>query len=511
MNCIKTLPYCLCLVSSLLFPINVPAQRDSIPRMSPFYIFEGSWEEIGLQQGIFSGEKLLNNSLLWMSFFGVSGEETLAYYEKIKHLIPDNIIEQMQGTAKGLSQKYRFIPEESAWEMVLINNLGMAIYNKKNFERVSACTAFAFQSEDGTFLGHNTDNMAGTERDLLTIYFKPSNGDNTFLQTGAFAGAAGVAMARNEKGLATTYNVGRPNNNPQAGLPVIFMIREVMAKCDTFEEAMEYFTRIIDDGGTYDYAGVNLILVDFKDSSMAKIQIASGKIKVTYGQDLKEGVTYIAVTNHFDDDFIPSPPEYLEDSSYQRYNCLMELLFHFEKYNLNTCWEILKNTHEGGEATDDTICRSGEILATTITDVYTKDTIYYSLGPPCEYMQLYDGPIAMDLDNIDQPSITGKVTELLSGQSVAEVEVVLKGVSQAGISLKTFTANDGTFSFYHIPSGTYIIRAKKIFCSPTVVDVIFTEGEVEDVEVTIFLLNMSSEYNGFLYQDFAFWSFFLLI
>jgi hypothetical protein len=42
--------------------------------MSPFYIFEGSWEEIGLQQGIFSGEKFLSNSLLWMSFFGVSGE-----------------------------------------------------------------------------------------------------------------------------------------------------------------------------------------------------------------------------------------------------------------------------------------------------------------------------------------------------------------------------------------------------------------------------------------------------
>jgi len=76
-----------------------------------------------------------------------------------------------------------------------------------------------------------------------------------------------------------------------------------MEKASTLEEATNYFTDFIDNGNNYGHGGAIFLLVDFKDSSMAKIQVRSEKVKVTYEKELKQGVTYIATTNHFDEDF----------------------------------------------------------------------------------------------------------------------------------------------------------------------------------------------------------------
>jgi len=222
----------------------------------------------------------------------------------------------------------------------------------------------------------------------------------------------GASLAINEKGLALVYNVGGRNKNPMAGLPMLLKTRQIMTESDNLTQAVDSFTDFLDAGGTYGYATCNFLLVDFKDASMVRLQVCSDEIKVTYGQELKEGVTWLGHTNEFDNDFSPRSIEDLEKtsvlSSRARYERLMEILPAFDTYDLETCWEIL-NDSSGGESTNDTICRRGEKTVTTIANIFTEHTGYYTVGPPCEYLSMYDGPVTIDHDQPVKPSITGTV------------------------------------------------------------------------------------------------------
>ena len=77
---------------------------------------------------------------------------------------------------------------------------------------------------------------------------------------------------------------------------------QIMAESDNLTQAVDSCTDFLDAGGTYGYATCNFLLVDLKDSSMVRLQVCSDEIKVTYGQERKEGVTYLGHTNEFDDD-----------------------------------------------------------------------------------------------------------------------------------------------------------------------------------------------------------------
>jgi hypothetical protein len=251
------------------------------------------------------------------------------------------------------------------------------------------CTAFAVSSEEGTFLAHNTDNQKGNENMGAIMYIEPDNGDNSYLHmyTAAFPD---VALGYNDKGLAVTFNVGNPNVNPAMGLPALFMLRHVMEKASTLDEVIDYFNGLIDSGNYYGPAGTIFLVVDFKDSSMAKIQVRSEKIKVTYGQELKPGVTYVASTNHYDDDFRDDPTYYYE-SSWKRLERLQELLQTFDTYDLDTCWAILGD-HGDGEPNNNTISRNGSQTGTTVSNIFTADGMYYTNGMPHLYLETYGNP-----------------------------------------------------------------------------------------------------------------------
>jgi hypothetical protein len=272
-----------------------------------------------------------------------------------------------------------------------------------------------------------------------------------------------------------------------AGLPVLLKTRQVMAESDNLTQAVDSFMDFLDEGSTYGYSTANFLLLDFKDSSMVRLQVCSDEIKVTYGQELKEGVTYLGFTNEFDDDFSPRSTEDLEKSSVissrARYERLMEILPAFDTYDLDTCWEILSDS-SGGESTNDTICRRGESTVTTLTNIFTESTGYYTVGPPCEYLSMYDGPVTLDHDQPVKPSITGTVT--LRGKPLALAKVILKGISSEGTDLKAYTDENGAFVFNNLESGTYRLRAKKFLHLPrkATVDV----GEEESTVVDINLL-----------------------
>jgi len=232
------------------------------------------------------------------------------------------------------------------------------------------------------------------------MYFEPTNGDNSYIHL--FSPAfVDVGLGLNDKGLGITYNVGNPNVNATIGLPVLFMVRYVMEKASTLEEATNYFTDFIDNGNNYGHGGAIFLLVDFKDSSMAKIQVRSEKVKVTYEEALKPGVTYIATTNHFDEDF-RDDPEYYYESSFLRLDRLLEILPSYDTYDLETCWTILSD-HGDGEPDNNTISRGGSSTGTVLTNIFTADKVYYTLGMPHEYLDIYGEPVVIDFKQEAEP------------------------------------------------------------------------------------------------------------
>jgi hypothetical protein len=422
---------------------------------------------------------------------GVSGDDVRQHYGELKDMIPESIKQQMQGIADGLTQ-YWHIPENKAWEIVLALELGGDAFTKKQEGSFSlpgddeqpGCTAFAFHADNQTFLAHNED-QTPTALDIWAIsHFIPDTGDNAFISLGVPAGAVSVGMVINEKGIGMTFNVGRPNKNPVAGVPVMHMVREVITKCDTLDEAVSSFTGLLADNGTFSYMGGNIMVVDFNDGTMAWMQVCSSDIKVTYGQELKPGVTYLAFTNHFDDDFSPLSEEDRQTasniSSFERYNRLMEIIPRFEKYGFETCWKILSD-HGDGEPNNNTICRKSNSALTVFSNVFTADTSSYTIGVPSEYLALYGKPQELDNRQVIVPSITGTVTA--AGKPLAKAKVMLDGVNVQGINLKTRTAEDGSFMFNNLESGTYKLRVKAFPHLPGAATFDYTEGTPQTVNI----------------------------
>ena len=185
-------------------------------------------------------------------------------------------------------------------------------------------------------------------------------------------------------------------------------------------------------------------------------------MKITYGQQLKPGVTYVACTNHFDDDFSPLSETDKQSasniSSMTRYQRLMELLQQQTTYDLNACWSILTDHSNGlnGLPDNNTICRKQPFTATTITNIFTADKAYYTLGVPCDYLPYYGEPQEIDLKKIIKPAIAGTVRGRFF-LPVAKVKVILEGVSVDGIKHTICTRWNGRFAFNNLPAGDYNI------------------------------------------------------
>ena len=458
-----TIMACFCGVA----PIS-PVQARPV-KMCPVVALEGSWREIGEQTAYYFRDTIAQGAFMF-SVLGVTAKKAETYYNDIEGLIPEEIKEQMQGMADGLSAvNVPALPRSK----VLIWNFFMDIASRKK----SGCTAFAFKSKGGdTFLAHNTDNVGLTAGMNTVIHYKPDNGDHSFLSFFG-PGFVGVGMGINDQKLALSFNVGEPNYNQKTGLPVVFKAREVMTKCATLECAVEKFQDFLAEERSYGELGANLMIVDFKDSAMARIQICSDVITVTYLErpDV-EDVTYGAVTNHFEGDCaLPAPNgsgpfTWLsrifrgnrKDSSHQRYERLIQLLTTPGiSYDMETCWRILTDTR-GTLPNDNTICRKGPLITTTASHVLTGHSCYYSLGLPSKYLKEYGKLLFIDLDDglsrAVKPSIAGTAWRRRDESVVSSAPVALISLSEKGVRLKTYTSQDGTFVFNNLDAGTYKLR-----------------------------------------------------
>jgi hypothetical protein len=128
---------------------------------------------------------------------------------------------------------------------------------------------------------------------------------------------------------------------------------------------------------------------------MAKIQVRSEVIEVTYGQQSPYGVNYIGSANHFVGDFNPDPdydPYTVYKSSALRYERVMELLQQIETFDIQACWTVLSDT--GQENPNNNISRTGGYgqSITQFGTIFTSDGMYYTLQAPHRYFAEYAEP-----------------------------------------------------------------------------------------------------------------------
>jgi hypothetical protein len=201
-------------------------------------------------------------------------------------------------------------------------------------------------------------------------------------------GWADVGYGLNEKGIAVTTNAGNPNDNATIGLPPNIMLRRVLEEAATLEEAVGLFEDWLDNGTGFGTGGAILHIADFNQNKIAKIQLRSNVIEVTYGAESGPGAQYVGSANHFVGDFNPDP-SYFYESSFERYARLMDLLDNStEDFNLEQCWTVLRDTN-GGAANNNTISRAGGVSKTVFSTIFTPEGMYYSLEPPHLYFEHY--------------------------------------------------------------------------------------------------------------------------
>jgi hypothetical protein len=374
-----------------------------IEKFAPIAVFRGSWYEMGRQAGFKHSHQIMSFGTIFgaiaNSFKPAGAWSMQAYYDAIKDVLPQSYRDHLDGMADGLVDALPVLNREAAWSIVIALNMGTEVLNMKNMavipapgeQEILGCTGFAVTSDAGTFLCHNTDAQAmPTGNGSAIIYWQPDGGYS--YMTMDPPGWADVGFGLNEKGIAVTTNAGSPNDNASIGLPPNIMLRRVMEEAATLEAAVALFQDWLDNGTSFGTGGALIHIVDFNQNTLAKIQLRSQEIQVTYGQTRKadSSTTYVGSANHFTPDFY-SRAGYSYPSSFERYDRLMDLLDNSTgDFNLEQCWSVLTDTRNGA-ANNNTISRTGGFgqSQTVFTTIFTPEGMYYSIEPPHLYIEQF--------------------------------------------------------------------------------------------------------------------------
>lgn len=377
---------------------------DGIEQFAPVAFFSGSWYDMGRQAGFKYSHQIMSfgNLFGWVVNFKPSVLWTAQlYYDAIADLLPQSYKNHLDGMADGLVAALPALSHEAAWSIVVALNMGTELLNMSNMNPVPdpaqqeffACTGFAVNSPAGMFLAHNTD-AQGTINGSAIIYWQPESGYS--YMTMDPPGWADVGFGLNDQGIAVTTNLGSPNDNATIGLPPNIMLRRVMEEAATLDEAVALFAGWLDNDTSFGTGGALLHIVDFNHDTMAKIQLRSREIDVTYGEfrQADNSMKYVGSANHYTADFYYRA-DFSYPSSFERYARLMDLLDNAtDDFTLAQCWDVLRDT-KGGEATNKTISRISEgpgQSKTVFSTIFTPDGMYYSLQPPHLYFEQFQVP-----------------------------------------------------------------------------------------------------------------------
>jgi len=366
--------------------VTIQAVPES-PKIEYVFIATGTWYQIGYEIGSYFSKEIISTAEELAETVNMS--IAMNYYEQIKGMISPDVIEQMEGKAQGLADSAH-INYSTAWRYVVMLDMLMDLLYLP-----MECTGWGCVSEDGTYLCHNTDGPYSRigEPPYYSIIYKPRDADGQKIGHDFVGGSPyfeGIMLAQNDAGLAIVYNTVK-QKDPRVGLPVNIMVRMVIYKCETFDQAVQMIQGFLaTEGNSYGTQGANLLLIDFKTNRLARIEIASRKVTVTEATGYPK---WIAATNHY----ISQPEENTPDldpegSTFIRYNRTLYLLENAVNRDYNYMSRMLSDHGPTGDPNNpsdggvNTICNHRGEAGTFLSEIYTANgTKYYTILNPCLY------------------------------------------------------------------------------------------------------------------------------
>ncbi len=434
----------------------------------------GSWEDIGRAQARNFPDEIMQSRALFRMIFGITEKDFTAYYEQIRRFVPANVQTQMDAMAEELA-KIKKIPLKKATEAVMAWNIGYDIVQKQKDDRIAkrqrfikdegepaGCSAWAFVSDESLIMAHITDAPPQAEGGTL-IHFKPNTGEIGYLSFFA-PGNVGVGLGINEEKLCITYNVGRPNRGAEAGLPGLIMAREALTRCTTVDDAVALFREHLDAGGSFAHQGVRFLIGSFKENKAVDLQLRSREMQVSQPKPLRDGVSYLAFTNHFEPEFATlnaaERNENANISSLKRRERLEEMLQESTHFDVARCFEIATDHNGMDEGNNNTLCRHGTASISVIVNVFTADTAYYTVGQTCKYIEQYGAPKEVSLARPVIPALEVSAKDG-AGAPAKYQKLYLHSFDVKGTADTLATDAQGLAVFNNLEAGTYIIGTGK--------------------------------------------------
>jgi predicted choloylglycine hydrolase len=158
---------------------------------------------------------------------------------------------------------------------------------------VRGCTAFSFVHDGNIYYARNNDLPPFLKTISKSVYYKPENGNRFILNTSSFInGEEGI----NEYGLVAAMTFVKPKiEEIKSGINSVFLVRYILEKCKTTNEATEALKRL-------PIASSCNILIADKNGEMLVAECNPVKIHLRYPEKNKNAESFIITVNHFTSD-----------------------------------------------------------------------------------------------------------------------------------------------------------------------------------------------------------------
>jgi len=296
----------------------------------PILHLKGSPYEMGYQNGFLlkdSIEAYIQYQIQQMVDMGYSYEYRVTCAQAMEPHIPQEYIEEMQGLADGASMNYT--------DVLLVQLDGNIIFYGPGWTGCSGFAVFGNATGDGHLHhGRSLDAISllppGEPVGLVTVC-EPESG-NAFVNVGWF-GFIGVLTGMNKEGITVANKVSSSTDQTLDGMPVEFMLREVLQYCSNLTQAIDIICQ------TDRTVGWNIVLGDGKNLNACVIETSANYSKVFWAGDPAENIEpHYSIpnaarrTNHYVDSELaatqrdPYDPRGAWDWSWDRYEKLSQLI-----------------------------------------------------------------------------------------------------------------------------------------------------------------------------------------
>lgn len=198
--------------------------------------------------------------------------------EICKSIYPE-LVEEIQGMADGVRYSYE--------------KLAAFLLNVGVFDYTFGCTCVCLKTDKEVIFGRNHDMFTELKKTTESALCQPDKG---YIFLGQGDALIGKEEGVNEKGLAVGFSYVRPKYI-QPGLNFLFIVKYLLERCSTVEEALEEIKKIPMSSSQ------NILLVD-KSGDMAVVEACSEKYAVRRPQGNDRG---LVATNNFT---LPEMTEY---------------------------------------------------------------------------------------------------------------------------------------------------------------------------------------------------------